>query len=333
MTEGPADDRSDPVPSEDAWHGHPRELPTAAAQALVDAVGALWNAQSAAVGAKTDQECLERWFDPVARGGRLRSALDALPPADELVDEPPHLPPAFAVDAGQGRILVTPEGVEFRALVAAALLSDPHGTAIRLTWTDTDDADRRLFELYRGFAMARLRSVVDLRRGAAPPLLPQGVGLVLLLLLNGNVGPGRALPRPDLPQDRRAVDDAVAAVTGAFADVLSPSRTSRTRSPEAYGLYGGYAMSEARRRLGSDLTTDPVFLASGSEERVIARLADELRRRPEVDTERVAAAMTALVDAYDRWRPVLASYALAQGRTTAADAVTRALINAYGHAP
>jgi hypothetical protein len=317
----------------DAWHGHPRDMSTARARALVGAVDALWRAQATAVVARNDQECVDRWFDPVARGGRLRAALDVLPEAADLVDEPPALTRPFATDAGMGRLLITPEGRELQNAVATALREATRDAeSIRLSWAQTDDADRRLFELYRRFAMGRLESVVGLRGGSAPPLLAQGVGLVLLLLLNGNVGPARALPRPESSEDLRAVDDAVAAVTGAFADALSPSKPGRRRSAAAYSLYGGYAMSEARRRLGSDLTTDPVYLAASSEDRVLDRLADEIRRRPEVDENRLAAAMRAFVGAYERWRPVLAAHALAQGRTSAADALTRGLVHAYGKA-
>ncbi len=313
----------------DVWHGHPRAVAAGSARELVRVLDLLWRAQSDAVSARTEQQALDGWFDPVARGGRLRGALDALPAAADLADGPVSLGEPFLTDAGDGRRLVTPEGRELCRLLGRAAERAGDVQTVRLSWADTDAADRRVYETYRRWALGRLSSVVGLRQGEAPPLLPQGVGLVLLLLLNGNVGPGRALPRPELAADLRAVDEAVAAITGAFADALVPSRPRRGRSDGAYSLYGGYAMSEARRRLGSDLTRDPVCLAAGSEDRTVARLADELRRHPRVDADRVDAAMAALVAAYERWRPVLASYGLAQGRTSAADALTRRLAKAY----
>jgi hypothetical protein len=319
--------------SADSWRGHPRTVTRRQAATLAQRLDALWQAQAAAAGADGDHQTLRAWFDPVARGGRLRAALDALPAADALVEAAPKLSPTFLIDAGEGRLLVTPEGRELHLILEQALDSNPGDSeTVRLSWEATDAADGRLFSVYRDMAMSRLTSVMKLRQGGAAPLLPQGIGLVLLLLLNGNVGPGRSLARPERDADRRAVDEAVAAVTGAFADALSPSRSVRGRSPSAYSLHGGYAISEARRRLASDLAKDPVFLARGSEDRTVRRLAEELRRRPGVDADRVGLAMDELAAAYRRWRPTLASYGLAQGRPSVADALRDRLVEAYRQA-
>ena len=314
----------DEVPAAlDTWCGVSRSLERAQAERLASALDSVWLAQREAVKAKDDQAVSRAWFDPLARGGRLREALDALPQAGDIFDgwEELELPDALAIDAGHGRAIVTREGRALAELLRRQLDSSPEAVRVRLPWSDTDAIDRKLLEEYRAAALSKLRSVVSLRTGAAAPLLPQAIGQVLLLVLNGNFGRGRGLERPSRPADREAVDEAVAAMVSRFAEEISPSRRGRAKG--AYSLYSGYAMSEARRRLGTDLTTDPISLVAGSRARVLERLIDDLKRRG-ISRREALAALESLIEEYERWRPSLANYGLAQGSTTDRAALRRA---------
>lgn len=303
------------------WHGLARTLTHETAETFHACLTESFRAQSEAISRTTETEVLRAWFDPLARGARLRAALDGLPQVGAV---PPGLHSPFVIEVGEGRLLVTHEGRELTRLLKEGLTARP-GNPIRLRWADTEGADQRSLAWYRQLALSRLDSVVSLRTGAAPPLLPQAIGLVLLLAINGNFGSTRGLQRPATERDLKAVDEAVASIVGAFADVLVPP--TRRRAPGAYSLYSGYAISEARRRLGSDLHHDPVALEEGSRDRVIHRLADELARRG-TSGETVDKALSELVSRYELWRPRLAAYGLAQGRPGEAAAVRAALTRA-----
>lgn len=303
------------------WHSLPRTLSRETAEELRACLIEVFMAQSQAINRTTEADVLQAWFDPLARGARLRPALDALEPVSSV---PTVLQPPFILEVGHGRVLVTQEGRELTRLLEEALSARPGGP-VRLRWEATDGADRGSLLWYRQLALSRLDSVVRLRTGAAPPLLPQAIGLVLLLAINGNFGTDRGLHRPETDRDRMAVDEAVASIVGAFADVLVPP--TRPRTPGAYSLYSGYAISEARRRLGSDLLQDPVALEEGSRGRVLHRLAEELSRRG-TSPETVEQAVSELLAQYERWRPRLAAYGLAQGRPSEAAAVRTELARA-----
>jgi hypothetical protein len=303
------------------WHGWPRTNDFERAHQVVKAMTVLLGLQRAIRSGGPNGTATTAWFDPLARGARLRGDLAKLPVASDafisnslqidLADLPGE---PFILDAGGGRLLVTPEGQELIALVEPLLVESGRG-GVHLSWWATDEADQRLLAAYRSLSRQRLESVLRLRGGEAAPLLPAAIGQILLLLLNGNIGRSRALRRPDASEDRAVVDEAVAAITGAFVDSLQLSSAASNKGPSsaAYSLYGGYALTEARRRLGDDLATDPIFVADGAKARVILRMASELARRPELNDERLGRAVDALAGAYGIHRPVLSSYGLAQG--------------------
>jgi hypothetical protein len=322
-------------PGSDAmsWHGLPRRLDIADAQRIRDALAALWQTQTSVRSKRTPQADLGVWFDPLARGARLRADLAKLAAADPAIRADAGLLGApFIVDVGEGRLLASPEGRALLIVLGRLLeAAEPDQQTIQLTWAITDRADAKLLELYRGWSRQRLDSVIALRRGQAAPMLPAAVGQVLFLLVNGNIGAERALHRP--PQDgvRAEADAALADIAGAFEKALELPNGAQ-RSGGAYSLYGGYGLTEARRRLGDDLTTDPVYLADGSRERVLLRLGSELARRPGLEENTIEKAITRLVQAYSRRRPVLASYGLARGAPGTGKEITNMLLAAFRRA-
>lgn len=326
-------DSSEPVAVDiaDTWLGVPRLLDRARAESLLLALDELWQAQARSVRAKDDEDIKKAWFDPLARGARLRGALDRLPQARAVLPHLDDLGPfhPLVMEVGEGKLIVTPEGRALSTLLRQQLAKDPSGSRVRLRWADTDAVDRALLGEYRAAVLSKLESVVKLRGGSAPPLLPQAIGQVLLLLLNGNFGAERGLKRPTEVEDQHAVDAAVAAMVSNFVDHVSKS--SRERDPSAYSLYSGYAMSEARRRLGSDLTLNPVSLAEGSRDRVVGRLLEELARRG-IPRDQVLRALDELIQEYENRRAELAVYGLAQGRPSDAAVLRRAFKERYRNA-
>lgn len=312
----------------DLWMGVPRILDRDTAKRLVGGLDALWRAQGDAARFTSDSDIKKAWFDPLARGARLRAALDALPPAAAVVPNLAELTLAEPVvlNVGPDCLLVTLEGRAFATLLREQLVLAPSAARIRLRWSDTDAADAAVAAEYRRFVLSKLDSVVRLRSGSAAPLLPQAVGQVLLLLINGNLGPDRGLQRPESTADQRAVDEIVAALVSDFAERISPSK--RGRKVGAYSLYGGYAMTEARRRLGSALSSNPVAIAPDSRDEVVERLITDLIRRGTTHSDAMEA-LEALISEYQKRRSQLALYGLAQGRPSDAAAVRRSFVERW----
>src|SRR5439155_4993387 len=138
----------------------------------------------------------------------------------------------------------------------------------------------------------------------------RAIGQVLFLLLNGSIGATNAVRLPDNPRDRLVLDEAIGDVVGAFADALSPPSKERRRRRSHFSLYSGYALTEARRRLGNLLSIDQagVYLSLGSEVHVIQRLATELVRRGGDSVSRAPHALEAMEQAYVHARPTLAAF-------------------------
>ncbi|WP_375431003.1 hypothetical protein [uncultured Friedmanniella sp.] len=323
----PGDEQS-VLPDAESWYGMPRVYAREHAVDLAKALSTVWAAQGRAAGAKDDAAIRKAWFDPLARGARLRSAIDSLPPVRELVPswDSLNLGAPLVLVVNESRSLVSMEGHAYFGLLFKQLQAQSDTNRVRLRWSETDAAERALLNEYRSAVLSKLHSVIDLRSGDGAPLLPQAIGQILLLILNGNFGPERALRRPVDTLDREVLDDAVAQVVSAFAECIAPSK--RGRASGAYSLYSGYAVSEARRRLGSDLAENPVYLASGSRQRVTERLVGDLRRR-KVPAHLAQAALEALIQRYEVLRPSLAQYGLAQGKPSDAIQLREAFRSAW----
>lgn len=322
---------SEPGASGPTWHGFPRVVKREIAVATGDALRRIWRNQGGDA-QYSPKPGLARWFDPTASGTRLRKALAGLESApvflgrDHAAGIPLLVGPPFTIAAGNDRLLLTPEGLGLLRVLRAA--SQPLATMISLPWELTDAADDFVLTFYREESTKRLRSVVGLQQGAGRPMLPASVAVVALLLLNGNVVPGRGLARPTR-EGLEEVDRAMVDIARAFVDALGVQGTSRSVSDGAFSLYGGYALTEARRRLGTDLSTDPVGVADNAQTRVIDRLAAELARRPSVTESNVFAAVEALGSAYDRRRGVLAAHGVANGIPGQGTRLARDFVEAF----
>jgi hypothetical protein len=255
-------------------------------------------------------------FNPVAREERLRQTLTRL--HDGLAfAPPPEMPDTLATPFGEDSWLLTPEGRVALPCLERTL------AAGRDEWCVVDEVDIHAAEhllatTYRRWTRYRLDRVVSLAAGRDTRLmLPAAIATVLLLLVNGNVGPERALDQPKEQRDQALLDAAVVEPIRAFADAIATS--NRARDARHWRLYNGYALSEARRRLGSALVLERIpdrvddkrlYIAAGSEAHIVHALARELRER-QIPREQIADAFDQLTRAYTQVRPRLAAFGAA----------------------
>lgn len=279
----------------------------------------VWNATMDGPTGDLDEDLgrLRRWFDPVAQGHRLRRDLALLPAlAPELLAVQPPL--VFAVD--DSRRLVTPEGRCALELVRAA----PPGAMVSVTVADhlLIPYDRLLAALYREWSRHRIESVVALLAGESKPLQIPAAGVVLAMLVNRCTSEDRALIRfqPGTSQ-AHVVDDAFHAAVEAFSQRLASSRRDNRRSQN---LVGGWALYEARRRLGEALEVvdakgggnGKAWIQASEVPAVIDRVAQDLARghRARATIQRLSDAFDALVSAFRRELPSMAAFGMVHER-------------------
>ena len=295
--------------------GLPFALPLTDALLLLKQLQQLWEDQFGRAFSDLDDDLdgLSRFFDPIATGNRLRVAIADVRPA--------RVSPADGCElwmaVGDGRFLVTPEGRLIADYLIAATRAAPE-----LVTISRDDAlalEHHLRVRYRTWSQRRLKDVVHLLEGGGSAMLPQSIGAILLLLVNRSTSRERALPKLAPKTGAMAkLDSGLNSVVDAFTDVLAPSeQRARPRSPEQYSLYSGYALTEARRRLGGRIANSDkgVWIEDSSVDEVIKYIAADLARRPEMTSGCAIAAFDALCDRYEVVRPELAAHGLAFSRT------------------
>jgi len=256
---------------------------------------------------RDDLIALDPFFNPIRVGRTVREALQRIPPR-KVAAEPPYADDLVVV-TDDDRRLVTPEG----RVVLTCLRLARTGNAI--TTFDPDSVNRGhfvLLETYRLWSQQRLRRVVQFSsRDKAPMLLPPGLGVLVLLLVNRSTHDSRAIVVPE-PEDPRggSLEQAFSSIVSAYADAIAPSKRGRSVS-----LYSTYAVSEARRRLPSQLSKNGsrLFISPGHEQHVIDFVVRQLRRRS-VPPDLAAAAFDRLLAAYRQALPVLAQFGAAHER-------------------
>lgn len=238
---------------------------------------------------------LADWFHPRLRGMTLRDRLGELPP---LETGPGVLHEEVLLACGDGRYLVTPEG---RAWLECATGVVPADDGIVIFAAEQGlELEWELLAVYRTWSRHRLADVIEKRTGAGAPLLPAAAALILLLLVNRSFGPDTAIRRVRDPEAQAKIDGVIADALEAFSDVLGQS--TRVRDRRHFSLWSGYPLTEARRRLASQLRLDrecgAVYLAEDAEQQVTHFVAHDLARRSDANPETVGKAFDALVRAY-----------------------------------
>ncbi|MFL9684005.1 hypothetical protein [Streptomyces sp. KL110A] len=274
--------------------------------ALIRDLTQLWHlSYDRAPGAlEADLAMCKHFFDPVARGHSLRDRLGQLPPTPaDLLRRAGHYGEPLITQVGDNVSLVGIEARLMLELLEARYAGDDH---LVLTLTDVESAERRAMELYRSWSMARLNQVVALRRGQGSEVMQAiAVGVVIALLVNRSDTENRAVVRwHHSTADGQQVDSAIFAGAEAFAAEVSRNRSSRAAGEQR--LKGGYALSEARRRLANRLVVAPngkdggelLYIPARYRKEVIAFLGRDLARRPKLTQAALSSAFDALVNSY-----------------------------------
>ena len=319
----------------DRLFGVPTYLDIAEAQQFVTGLRASLARQFASVDANAPLPAtleatlgqLRQWFDPVAKGERLRRAMNTLPAGRTripyantsiLLDVPdPH----GELDAGQSRQLVTPEGcVVLHCFQQELQRLDNDGRAchddtyVRLAASQVETALVVLTDTYRSWSQARIRQTIALLTSEPSTLRPAAAGLLLVLLINRNTAADRALPRPRDPRVLDLVSDAIGRPALAYAQTLTGTDKATAAGVD---LYRGWALGELTRRLGPSMHTgldEGIYLDPDAEQSAVTRLAEDIARRTTNARRRVPAAVDAALSAYDIARPTLAGLSLAYDR-------------------
>ncbi|MFE6909355.1 hypothetical protein [Streptomyces erythrochromogenes] len=207
------------------------------------------------------------------------------------------------VQAGDNVLLV---GIEARltlALMEDQATGEDH---VIIKPADAAAAEGTAMRIYRKWSTARLNQVVALRRGQGSEVMQAiSVGLVIALLVNRSDTEGRAVAKWDhWTVDGKQVDSAIFAGAEAFAAEVSRNRSSRAAGEQR--LKGGYALSEARRRLADRLVVTPdskndgelLYIPAQRRQEVITFLGRDLARRPKLTESVLASAFDLLVTAY-----------------------------------
>ncbi len=263
-----------------------RDLVTDLGDIVLYAAGRQVEGVSAALGA------LGGFFDPTAREASLRKRIEGIQPLSRAMRSPFARFP-LVLEVGHDRRLPTPEGIALWGLLGN-LLEDGVSDIVAFRSEHIAACATWASNVYRDSALKRLRKVAHLQRGEGAPMLPPVVGLLVLLLVNRNDAAERALPGVQNREDLEVVSQAFLAPLNAFADALKTGR----RDPEHYSLYGGYLISEAKRRLGRAIVHDQDALYIDEPNTVLDFIARDLSKRNELDAERLMTAFDALVDAY-----------------------------------
>lgn len=282
--------------------GLPRTMTVADSAATVGYLTGLWSDSYGSLpGADLDadlEDC-RRYFDPLLRGQTLRDRLGTLP-------DSPALPPRTSFAFSEPVIITLDDrhrlvGVEARLVIELLGAVVPTGGYVSISEAEVLEATSRALRIYRRWASQRLRQVSALQRGAGTETLQaKAAGLVLALLVNRSTNAERAVVPDDASPVALGVEKAVFDGAEAFAAKIADRSE---RSQREHRFKGGYAVTEARRRL-ADLRIERgrkqsrYYLAPGSERRVINQLAGELAKRERLQADQLASAFDALVAAY-----------------------------------
>lgn len=274
--------------------GVPLALESNDARQLHDDLAGIWFAIAGRAhgNLQDDVDLLATYWHPRLRGATIRERLSRLV-APTSIPTSLYLSDSLACWIDDERALITLEGY----LVLRAIPDTSAPTVIFPT-TLVSAAYAAAQNVYSEWAQFRLRDVVALLRGEGPPLLPQVVGLLVLLLVNRSTAPERGVRASEDREQIRAVDDALRNALVEFADRISP-RGEGSRDPQHFSLYGGYLLSEAARRLGAMLIRGDgrVYIDPLHRQQVVDLVARDLARRADLDAGTVGTAFDELVNA------------------------------------
>jgi hypothetical protein len=316
--------------------GVPAALTTRERMFLLADLTMLWKATYGREPGNIDEDLnrCRRFFDPLTRGHTLRERLTELTPASpDVAIRLGHYGEPLVVSAGDGILLV---GVEARLTIALLVKLQDQRVGAVVSHVDAAEAERKALDAYRSWGLGRLRQVIDLRSGAGKEVMQAvAVGLVLALLINRSDSPERAVMQWDnATADGKDVDEAIYIGADRFAEALT-ARSGRSSGEQR--LKGGYALTEARRRLAHRvvLVDDPassgvrIYVPAKFRNEVIDFLARDLARRPKLTAATLEMAFDRLVTAFRASSRALAYRSMVFERPADTDDLKRKLLSAF----
>jgi hypothetical protein len=244
-----------------------------------------------------DLELCRQYFDPVARGHKLRERLAALGSVSAgFAETLAKLPDPVIVRAGSGLFLV---GVEGRVLLDL-LERNRDELRFRPSMGECLIANQVVLSTYRHWLRHRLDQVIALRDGRGDEVLQaKSVGLVLALLVNRSSVPERAIGRSTDEAVSKRIEMALHEAAGSFSYYV----TGKLATQGDFRLKGGHSLTEASRRLAHRLVvtkaprgnTTYVYVPEQHKNEVIEFLGRDLARRPGLDVHAVEKAFDELV--------------------------------------
>ncbi len=280
-----------------------------------------------------DIELCRRFFDPLARGHSLRERLSQLPATPvELLRSKRGEP--LVVNTGENTLIV---GVEARILISLLDDLDLEDNYVVLPPRDVAIAEGRALAVYQKWSRARLNQVIALRSGQGREVMQAiSVGLVIALLINRSDVPERAVVRWSSGSvEGQRVDTAIHAGAERFAGAISKSRSNRSMGEQR--LKGGYALSEARRRLAHRVVVIPnhsddgelLYIPAKYKEEVISFLGKDLARRPGLTESLLSTGLDQLVEEFRAVAGRLAHESMVFERSADTRAVIKSLTSEF----
>jgi hypothetical protein len=281
-----------------------------------------WSAQrgKAPADLAADLAFLAQFFAPTATTRRLRESLAQL---KEVRAPRSDLPEEIFLPWRTNRGLVTPEG-----RVALALLESHLTTEHVIVQTEEIAwAYAQVADLYRSWGRHRLLDALGRRER---PLRLPVIGFNLFLLVNRSIGEDNAFPLPPAGELEQELSRTVGPIVAAFADAL----TSARGQSEPFRLRGGWIVTETNRHLSEFVTFSPnaLWVIARQIAFLVARLARELVRAKGRTDQQIATALDALLQAYERARPKLASRGIAHERPSDTQRLKAQLLKAFDDA-
>lgn len=285
-----------------------------------------------------DLQLCKRLFDPIARGQTLRDRLAALPLTPvEVVRSLARYGRPLVVQVNSEMLIVGPEGRVILEILEREREDVGH---VVVSLEEIAAAEHRVLELYRGWATARLLQVIDLQSGRGAEVM-QGiaVGVTISLLVNRSDTLEKAIIQRNASISQSADGDtAIFAAAERFAEIVSKSRSGRSASERR--LRGGYALTEARRRLGGKrLVIDHsvngqtrIYIPASERTYVIGYVGQDLARRTSLDVETLGAAFDGLVESLHEVSGRLSRRAMAFDRPADTRKLKRDLIGEFERA-
>jgi hypothetical protein len=269
------------------------------AEELLLGLEGLWKRQmgSQPSGLAHDLEALGKIFHPRRREASIRSFVESL-------DPPPTIRAAYLESPLiiRPHLLVTPEGRI--AIQVLRELERKFNEGSVIIAPDFVGASLLVaYEVYKDWSLHRIERVLGLHEGKGERVHPAALGVLLWLLVNRSTTRERALNLEALSPDNRArVRAAIGRTIDAFVDALSKSRQAHQPTER----FDDWPLSEARRRVGSALTSGDIYVREELADKVLQTVAAEVSSRASSSKSEALEAFDRLVEAYRRELPTLA---------------------------